>query len=46
MGERSTVKRSIIMGLCVGAVVYLSMGLPADAYDTVLVADGGCYGAG
>lgn len=37
-------KRSIIMGLCLGVVVQVSMGFgflwPASAYDTVVVADG------
>ena len=37
-------KKSIIMGLCVGVVVHVSMGLgvlgPARAYDTVVVTDG------
>ena len=33
-------KRSIIMGLCLGAVVHLSMELPSSAYDTVVVTDG------
>ena len=37
-------KRSIIMGLCLGVVVQVSMGFgvlwPASAYDTVVVTDG------
>jgi len=38
------VKRSIMMGLCLGAVVHVSMGVgvlsPAGAYDTVVVTNG------
>ena len=37
-------KRSIMMGLCLGVVIQVSMGFgvlgPASAYDTVVVADG------
>ena len=37
-------KRSIIIGLCLGVVVHVSMGFgvlgPASAYDTVVVTDG------
>ena len=36
----TSVKRSITIGLCLGAIVHLSMELPASAYDTVVVTDG------